>query len=179
MTSDFLFYFGDDYSIFDKGLYLQIPEVVPFRLTQNMVDALGPLGADGVYSWNLKSAMSTLRANRDTLLSVLEPFVKDPVINWKRYRSQEATGFRANDSDLTVEAKQKMSVIDERLRGIYRLRNSNMKKIRRVDRLDSQQDDELSHPIPLSVEGQVHKMIAEATSNENLVQLYVGWMPWV
>jgi serine/threonine-protein kinase ATR len=37
----------------------------------------------------------------------------------------------------------------------------------------------LSHPIPLSVEGQVHKMVAEATSSENLVQLYVGWMPWV
>jgi phosphatidylinositol kinase/protein kinase (PI-3 family) len=33
--------------------------------------------------------------------------------------------------------------------------------------------------LPLSVEGQVHKMIAEATNVENLVQLYVGWMPWV
>jgi serine/threonine-protein kinase ATR len=144
-----------------------------------MVDALGPMGADGVYSWNLKAAMSTLRDNRDTLLSVLEPFVKDPVINWKRYRSQDGASFRANDNDLTVEAKQKMNVIDERLRGIYRLRNNNMKKIRRTDRLETQQDDELSHPIPLSVEGQVHKMIGEATSNENLVQLYVGWMPWV
>jgi hypothetical protein len=40
-----------------------------------------------------------------------------------------------------------------------------------------QQDDELSHLLPLFVEGQVHKMIAEATNVENLVQLYVGWMP--
>jgi serine/threonine-protein kinase ATR len=166
-------------SIFDKGLHLPKPEVVPFRLTQNMVDALGPTGADGMYSWNLKAAMSTLRDNRDTLLSVLEPFVKDPVINWKRYRSQQRASYRAADHDPTIEAKQKMSVIDERLRGIYNLRNNNLKKIRRVDRIENQEDDELRHPIPLSVEGQVHKMIAEATSAENLVQLYVGWMPWV
>ena len=31
-----------------------------------MVDALGPTGADGMYSWNLKAAMSALRDNRDT-----------------------------------------------------------------------------------------------------------------
>jgi serine/threonine-protein kinase ATR len=166
-------------SIFDKGLYLPKPEVVPFRLTQNMVDALGPTGADGVYTWNLKAAMSALRNNRDTLLSVLEPFVKDPVINWKRYRSQQRGSHRSTDHDPMLEAKQKMSIIDERLRGIYNLRNPNVKKIRRTDHLQNQQDDELSHPIPLSVEGQVHKLIAEATSNENLVQLYVGWMPWV
>lgn len=160
-------------------MYLPKPEVVPFRLTQNMVDALGPTGADGIYSWNLKAAMSALRDNRDTLLSVLEPFVKDPVINWKRYRSQQRASYRAADHDPSIEAKQKMSVIDERLRGIYNLRNNNMRKIRRIDRIENQQDDELRHPIPLSVEGQVHKMIAEATSAENLVQLYVGWMPWV
>jgi serine/threonine-protein kinase ATR len=52
--------------------------VVPFRLTQNMLDAFGPAGADGIYSGSLQAAMSTLRDNRDTLLSVLEPFLKDP-----------------------------------------------------------------------------------------------------
>jgi hypothetical protein len=65
-------------SIFDKGLNLPKPEVVPFRLTQNMLDAFGPAGADGIYSGSLQAAMSTLRDNRDTLLSVLEPFLKDP-----------------------------------------------------------------------------------------------------
>jgi phosphatidylinositol kinase/protein kinase (PI-3 family) len=65
-------------SIFDKGLNLPKPEVIPFRLTQNMLDAFGPAGADGIYSGSLQAAMSTLRDNRDTLLSVLEPFLKDP-----------------------------------------------------------------------------------------------------
>lgn len=161
--------------LFDKGLHLPKPETVPFRLTQNMVDAFGPTGADGVYSCNLQAAMSILRDNRDTLLSVLEPFVKDPIINWKKHRGQQKT---SPEKDSSIEAKQKLSVIEERLSGIYNLRNPNRKKVKRTDRLENQQDDDLSHPIPLSVEGQVHKMIAEATSSENLVQLYIGWMPW-
>ena len=32
--------------------------------------------------------------------------------------------------------------------------------------------------LPLSVEGQVHRLIEEATAVENLVQMYIGWQPW-
>ena len=168
-------------SIFDKGLHLPRPETVPFRLTQNMIDAFGPTGTDGVFSCNLKTAMGILRKNRDTLLSVLEPFVKDPVINWKKFRSQQRkkASDKDKETDPIVEAKQKISAIDERLKGIYNIINPNLQKIKRTDGFESQQDDELNHhPLPLSVEGQVHKLIAEATSAENLVQVYYGWMPW-
>lgn len=149
-----------------------------------MIDAFGPTGTDGIYASSLKATMTVLRDNRDTLLSVLEPFVKDPVINWKKLRSSQQ---RTNSSSRAVphpdkskeDAKQKMSVIDERLRGIYNLRNPNLSRILRKDGHKYQSDEELRNELPLSVEGQVHKLIAEATSHENLVQLYVGWMPWV
>ena len=177
-------------SIFDKGLYLPKPEVVPFRLTQNMLDAFGPTGADGLFSGSLKCAMGTLRDNRDTLLSVLEPFLKDPIIDWKRYRSQQqqvsntsggssSNKQGASEDRQTKEAKRSINVIDERLRGIYNLRNPNLKRIKRSDAVTTHEDSELTHMLPLSVEGQAHKMIAEATSSENLVQMYVGWMPWI
>jgi len=159
--------------IFDKGLNLPKPEVIPFRLTANMVDAFGPTGAEGIYSTGLQVAMRILRDNRDLLLSVLEPFLKDPVIDWKRYRSQQK-GHSSTD-----QAKRSIKVIDERLRGIYNLRNPNLKKYSRTDFLSSEDDDELTHLVPMSVEGQVNKMITEATAPENLVQLYVGWMPWL
>ena len=158
--------------IFDKGLNLPKPEVVPFRLTANMVDAFGPTGAEGIYSTGLQIAMRTLRDNRDLLISVLEPLLKDPVIDWKRYRSQQK-GHSSTD-----QAKRSIKVIDERLRGIYNLRNPNLKKYGRTDS-PLEDDDELVHLVPMSVEGQVNKMITEATAPENLVQLYVGWMPWV
>ena len=80
--------------IFDKGLDLPKPEVVPFRLTQNMLDAFGPTGSDGIYSSGLQTAMTTLRENRDTLLSVLEPFTKDPVIDWRRSKGRQSIRIR-------------------------------------------------------------------------------------
>lgn len=66
----------------------------------------------------------------------------------------------------TKDAKRSIKVIDERLKGIYNLRNPNLKKYKRRD-LPADQDDEFSH------------LVQEATSLENLVQLFVGWEPWV
>jgi serine/threonine-protein kinase ATR len=123
--------------------------------------------------------MTTLRDNRDILLSVLDPFLRDPVIDWKRQRAQQKTNSESNSNTESLEAKRSIRVIDERLRGIYNLKNPNYKKIKRVDRKTQDFHDEMASMLPLSVEGQVHKMIAEATSHENLVQVYVGWMPWL
>ena len=165
-------------SIFDKALNLPKPEVVPFRLSPNMIDAFGPIGADGMYTGSLKAAMTTLRDNRDTLLSVLEPFIKDPIIDWKRMKSSQNRSAKSSDQR-SLQAKRSITSIDERLQGIYNLRNPNYKKVKRTDGWSQDTHDDMMHMQPLSVEGQVHKMITEATSIENLVQLYVGWMPWL
>ena len=171
----FSFFF---HSIFDKGLNLPRPEVVPFRLTPNMIDAFGPTGYEGTFRGGLTSAMTTLRQNRDILLSVLEPFLKDPVIDWKKMRAQQRRGRpKKKENSENKDVKQSFKVIESRIRGVYNLKNPNFKKIPRTDGYAAIDHD--SHILPLSVEGQVNRMINEATSNENLVQLYVGWMPWV
>jgi serine/threonine-protein kinase ATR len=149
-----------------------------------MIDAFGPTGVDGVYTGCLNAAMCVLRNNHDTLLSVLEPFVKDPIIDWRRLRSQQKSNNKQSATGTsdrqTLEAKRSILVIDQRLNGIYNLRNPNFKKIQRSDLRGAESpDDDLTHLVPLTVDGQVHKMISEATSSENLVQLYVGWMPWL
>lgn len=154
-------------------MHLPRPEVVPFRLTPNMLDAFGPTGADGVFTGGLSASMQTLRDNKDVLLSVLEPFLKDPVIDWK--------GKQVDSNREYKEAKRSIRVIEQRLKGMYNLKNPNYRKIPRVSHADGRsiEDDEVARLLPLSVEGQVHKMITEASSHENLVQLYVGWMPWL
>ena len=35
--------------LFDHGLNLETPEKVPFRLTQNLLHAMGAFGADGAF----------------------------------------------------------------------------------------------------------------------------------
>ena len=143
-----------------------------------MLDAFGPTGADGTFTGGLAESMRTLRDNKDVLLSVLEPFLKDPVIDWKKQRTQQRQG-NSDAPRASNDAKRSIRVIEQRLKGMYNLRNPNFKKIQRVDGHTIDDDDEVARLLPLSVEGQVHKMITEASSHENLVQLYVGWMPWL
>ncbi len=33
--------------------------------------------------------------------------------------------------------------------------------------------------LPLSTEGQAHRLIEEATDKNNLGQMYIWWMPWL
>lgn len=34
-------------------------------------------------------------------------------------------------------------------------------------------------PAYLAAADKVHRLITEATSHENLCQMYIGWMPWM
>lgn len=161
--------------IFDKGLLLPRPEVIPFRLTPNMLDAFGPTGADGMYTGALTESMRTLRLNKDTLLSVLEPFLNDPVINFKSKNQQKSKEDKVAKDTKTAMAS--MAKIQGRLNGEYNITNPNKNK--KNKKKDATTMVDTTHFTKLSVEGQVQKMIMEATDKENLVQVYVGWMPWI
>ena len=50
--------------LFDKGLTLPTPEVVPFRLTTNIRDGLGLAGVEGVFRLVSELCMGVLRDNR-------------------------------------------------------------------------------------------------------------------
>tara|TARA_B110000305_G_C19354332_1_gene595933 strand:- start:520 stop:1137 length:618 start_codon:yes stop_codon:yes gene_type:complete len=182
--------FGADFDcLFDKGLNLARPEVVPFRLTQNMVDAMGPTGYEGAFRGALIDVMTCMRSERELLLSVLEPFLRDPIIVWKSKSSSSkmkgGVGGRGTavadtgDDEAEILARKNIIMIDGRLRGVYNLQNPNYKKITRTDGVTISREDEIALTLPLGVEGQCNKMITEATKSENLVQQYVGWMPWL
>jgi Phosphatidylinositol 3- and 4-kinase len=66
--------------LFWKGTTLAVKEVVPFRLTPHLVDALGPSGVDGIFREVCEITMRLLRTHRDTMLCVLQPFIYDPVM---------------------------------------------------------------------------------------------------
>ncbi|VDK40782.1 unnamed protein product [Cylicostephanus goldi] len=56
--------------IFHKGEYLPVREVVPFRLTRNMVNGFGPTGVEGSFRRSCESTLRVMRENKDTLLTV-------------------------------------------------------------------------------------------------------------
>jgi PI-3-kinase-related kinase SMG-1 len=72
-----------DYNIsFEKGKNLRIPERVPCRLTQNIVSAFGVSGVEGLFRQSCEHTLRVLRRGRDTLLTLLEAFVYDPLVDW-------------------------------------------------------------------------------------------------
>ena len=76
-----------DYNIcFEKGLQLRVPEVVPFRLTPVLHNALGIQGTDGTFSHVCEDTLSVLRSSKDVLLDLLEAFVHDPLVEWTAKR---------------------------------------------------------------------------------------------
>ena len=54
---------------------LNCPERVPFRLTQNLVDGLGPTEHEGVFSSAAESTLAVLKKNADSLLTILSAVV--------------------------------------------------------------------------------------------------------
>ena len=72
-----------DYNIcFESGLKLRIPETIPFRLTKIMEKAFGVTGVEGAFRITCYHVLRTLRKNKETLLTLLEAFVYDPLIDW-------------------------------------------------------------------------------------------------
>lgn len=139
--------------LFNKGEKFDVPEVVPFRLTQNMVHAMGPLGVEGLYRKCSQITLKVLQEQMETLMSVLRPFVYDPLVTWNRGGGNSA---ERTDSEAMVNLKH----IEERLKGFIRLdgQTSNM---------------------ALSTEGVVSQGIALATDIDRLSAMYIGWGAYI
>ncbi|XP_024528271.1 serine/threonine-protein kinase SMG1 [Selaginella moellendorffii] len=74
-----------DYNIcFEKGRRLKVPEIVPFRLTQTIQNALGPTGVEGFFRASCEAVLSVLQKNKEVILMLLEAFVWDPLVEWMR-----------------------------------------------------------------------------------------------
>ncbi|KAL4241086.1 Serine/threonine-protein kinase smg1 [Mactra antiquata] len=82
-----------DYNVcFEKGKGLRVPEKVSFRLTQNIEAALGVTGIEGTFRLACEHVMKTLRKGRETLLTLLEAFVYDPLVDWTTGNESGYTG---------------------------------------------------------------------------------------
>merc|ERR1712071_550213 len=81
--------------LFNKGETFEWPEKVPFRLTHNMIEAMGSTGIEGSYGKCCEVTLRVPRTQSDTLLSVLKPFVHDPLVEWSKPSSKGRTDLNA------------------------------------------------------------------------------------
>ncbi|KAH8154219.1 uncharacterized protein LAJ45_01987 [Morchella importuna] len=97
--------------LFDKGLGFEKPERVPFRLTHNMVDALGVTGYEGTFRRTCETTLRVLRNNEDTLMTVLETFLHDPAVDMVKKK-------KANIK-IPETPKDVLKNIQNKLRGLF------------------------------------------------------------
>ncbi|KAH0495668.1 hypothetical protein TgHK011_009203 [Trichoderma gracile] len=138
--------------LFDKGLTFAKPERVPFRLTHNMVAAMGIYGYEGPFRKSSELTLSILRQQEETLVTILEAFIYDPTLDLQKDKRA------AKRSEFGVKL-QPQSVVD-----------SIKRKVKGLLPNES---------IPLSVEGQVEELIKQAVNPRNLAAMYIGWCPFL
>jgi serine/threonine-protein kinase ATR len=102
--------------LFDKGTELACPERVPFRLTQNMIDAFGVNRVEGSFRRSCEMTMAVIRHHRDLLINVLYSFISDPLVEWEK-GSQHSGSAGAHAMALQDAAIKHMDKIEKRLRG--------------------------------------------------------------
>jgi len=106
-------------------------------------------GVEGVFRKAAEITMEVLRTNSESLMSVLEAFVHDPLVEWtKGSRSK-------SEKEIRASADRNLKPIKTKLKGMS--------------------DDGLVSTVPNHVE----TLIQQATTPKNLALMYQGWTPWL
>lgn len=134
--------------LFDKGLTFEKPEHVPFRLTHNMVDAMGQYGYEGPFRHCSEITLQLLRSNEDALMTILETFLHDPTTDFiekERRKKKQIPGVPNTPMEV-------LEGVTGKVRGYL-----------------------IGESVPLSVGGYAEEMIKRATDEKNLGRMYIGW----
>ncbi|OMH85840.1 Protein kinase rad3 [Zancudomyces culisetae] len=156
--------------LFEKGLKLEKPELVPFRLTHNMVDAMGVTGYEGVFRSHCEHTTQLLRKHKDPLMSVLDTFVHDPLLEWNfsnKVHSSVSTRKGKKDNKDKQQAIKDANIVVVNEFANYAL-----------DRIRLKLDGYLQY-VKLSANGQVDELIKEAVDPYKLFKMYIGWASYL
>jgi ataxia telangiectasia mutated family protein len=163
---------------FEAGRVLPVPEVVPFRLTRDLIDGMGYTKTEGVFRRCCEFTMDTLREERESIMTLLNVLRYDPLVNWsvtptKAKRMQEANqetraASVAPSGTPALSGQPPEEVVHE----------SNKKKEREeqageAGRALSVVEKKLSKT--LSTKATVNELIQQSTDERNLAVLYMGW----
>lgn len=143
---------------FDQGRMLPIPELVPFRLTRDIIDGFGVTGTEGVFRESCGHVFRILRGNKSQIMGILDVLKYDPLYVWtlsplRRKRLQEG---ESGDLELAMKQEREGSEASVAINGVQA-------KL---------------HADGLSTEAAVRELIQEAVNIDHLSSIYLGWCPF-
>jgi ataxia telangiectasia mutated family protein len=172
---------------FEAGRVLPVPEVVPFRLTRDLVDGMGYTKTEGVFRRCCEFTMDTLREERESIMTLLNVLRYDPLVNWsvtptkaKRMQeaNQETAGANGTARSTTVAPGGTPAPSGQEETAAGTVHESNKKREKEeqageAGRALSVVEKKLSKT--LSTKATVNELIQQATDEKNLAVLYMGW----
>ena len=161
---------------FEAGRILQVPEVVPFRLTRDVVDGFGIMGTEGVFRRCCEFTLEALRKNKDAIMTLLNVLRYDPLYNWsmsplraKRLQDEQQLDLTpVNSTKSTRQSHGGNTPVNE-----VKKSTSGDDEVGEADRALSVVEKKLAPG--LSVMATVNELIQQATDEKNLAVLFCGW----
>ncbi|XP_039189656.1 DNA-dependent protein kinase catalytic subunit isoform X1 [Crotalus tigris] len=69
--------------------FLQVPELMPFRLTRQFVNLMLPMKESGLIYSVMVHSLRAYRINQDVLINTMDIFVKEPSLDWKNFELKQ------------------------------------------------------------------------------------------
>ncbi|KAJ1959299.1 hypothetical protein GGI12_004407, partial [Dipsacomyces acuminosporus] len=168
---------------FDLGKLLPIPELVPFRLTREMVDGMGVLGLNGTFRHFCEVSLRALRQNARVVITILNVLKVDPLYMWSLIPlrldkiDRNASLYIDEQSDFgssrSGSAGGQGSLLDD---GGAAAAAAAAEENKEAGRSILHVGQRLGASI--SVEGQVNELIQQATDPKYLSRMFEGWSAW-
>ncbi|KAI1909740.1 Serine/threonine-protein kinase tel1 [Ophidiomyces ophidiicola] len=145
---------------FEQGRVLPVPEVVPFRLTRDLVDGMGVTKTEGVFRRCCEFTLETLRQESYSIMTILDVLRYDPLYSWSL-------------SPLRMKKMQDSQDADEEEDETGERAKASVNEPSEADRALTVVAKKLGKT--LSVVATVNELIQQATDERNLAVLYCGW----
>lgn len=156
---------------FEMGRVLPVPELVPFRLTRDIVDGMGITKTEGVFRRCCEFTLDALREETYSIMTILDVLRYDPLYTWsispvRMAKLQHARAGAADDGG--------GGDVDDQGPEMGGGRSGNEPS--EADRALEVVRKKLSKT--LSVTATVNDLINQATDERNLAMLYSGGFPF-
>ena len=148
---------------FEQGRVLPVPEVVPFRLTRDLVDGMGITRTEGVFRRCCEFTLSALRNESYSIMTILDVLRYDPLYSWSlspvRLKKMQDAQTEVPAGDAAATGADGGRKVDNEPGEADRALTVVKKKLSRS----------------LSVQATVNELIQSATDERNLAVLFCGW----
>ncbi|XP_053322155.1 DNA-dependent protein kinase catalytic subunit [Spea bombifrons] len=177
--------------------FLPVPELMPFRLTRQIVNLMLPMKETGLFDSVMVHALRAYRTNPDLLISTMDVFIKEPSLDWKnlemKQRKKKGKWYEEVDiSKLNWYPLQKINFAKRKLSGTnpaaitcdeLRLGHESSDAYKGfLDVAKGCEEHNIRAREPsdgLSEETQVQCLIDQATDPNILGRVWKGWEPWI